>query len=473
MGKRTLLIGFSALVLSLASFAGTPDNMLIWLKNGEQRAFDINQVDSVTFGVTQQQEYQPLTENTMPPTFAAPNPLELSEQELAYVKSTNEFGKKCYSILRNTKDAGGEPMALHFFSPISLNIALGFCANGATNVGIKEITDALGFHSENALEDMNDFFQKIYLSLNSEVDSVTVRTANALWLNERSIANMDFVETAREKYYATVRNLDFMKDPGGSKDTIDHWAALMTNDCIKNLGIKIDGYTRLVINNACYFKGDWVTKFTPLAKMEFHGVKGDSDSTDFMAIEQESLEYSENDYYQAIKLDYGTKANKPSSSGWSQPSASNPSAYSMVVVLPKSGHDLDEVLPTLQWDSIPFQYMKGDLYMPKFKAKGGYPLKLVLKELNIEDMFKTGHYPNVVLEENVHIDQVQQDYFINVDEEGTEAAAVTSIVGAGGAVMSSFFMNCNRPFAFAIRENTTGLLLFMGEYNAVPKSGEN
>ena len=473
MKRRTLLIGFSALVLSLASFAGTPDNMQVWLKNGEQRVFDINQVDSVTFGVTQQQEYQPLTENTMPPTFAAPNPLELSEQELAYVKSTNEFGKKCYSILRNTKDADGEPMALHFFSPISLNIALGFCANGATNDGIKEITDALGFHSENALEDMNDFFQKIYLSLNSEVDSVTVRTANALWLNERSTANMDFVETAREKYYATVRNLDFMKDPGGSKDTIDHWAALMTNDCIKNLGINIDEYTRLVINNACYFKGDWVTKFTPLAKMEFHGVKGDSDSTDFMAIEQESLEYSENDYYQAIKLDYGTKANKPSSSGWSQPSASNPSAYSMVVVLPKSGHDLDEVLPTLQWDSIPFQYMKGDLYMPKFKAKGGYPLKLVLKELNIEDMFKTGHYPNVVLEENVHIDQVQQDYFINVDEEGTEAAAVTSIVGAGGAVMTSFFMNCNRPFAFAIRENTTGLLLFMGEYNAVPKSGEN
>ena len=285
---------------------------------------------------------------------------------------------------------------------------------------------------------------------------------------------MDFVETAREKYYATVRNLDFMKDPGGSKDTIDHWAALMTNDCIKNLGINIDEYTRLVINNACYFKGDWVTKFTTLARMEFHGVKGDSDSTDFMAIEQESLEYSENDYYQAIKLDYGTEANKPSSSGWSQPSASNPSAYSMVVVLPKSGHDLDEVLPTLQWDSIPFRYMKGDLYMPKFKAKGGYPLKRVLKELNIEDMFKTGHYPNVILGvKDVFIDQVQQDYFINVDEEGTEAAAVTSIVGAGGAVMTSFFMNCNRPFAFAIRENTTGLLLFMGEYNAVPKSGEN
>ena len=161
MGKRTLLIEFAALALSLASFAGTPDNMQVWLKNGEQRVFDINQVDSVTFGVTQQQEYQPLTENTLPPTFAAPNPLKLSEQELAYVKSTNEFGKKCYNILRTTQDADGNPMAVYFFSPISLNIALGFCANGATDEGIKEVTDALGFHSANALDDMNNFFQKI------------------------------------------------------------------------------------------------------------------------------------------------------------------------------------------------------------------------------------------------------------------------------------------------------------------------
>ena len=471
MGKRTLLIGFASLATSLASFAGTPDNMQVWLKNGEQRVFDINQVDSVTFGVTQQQEYQPLTENTLPPTFAAPNPLKLSEQELAYVKSTNEFGKKCYNILRTTQDADGNPMAVYFFSPISLNIALGFCADGATDEGIKEVTDALGFHSANALDDMNNFFQKIYLSLNSGVDSVTVRTANALWLNERSVANMDFVETAKEKYYATVRNLDFMKDPGGSKDTIDHWAALMTNDCIKNLGIKIDGYTRLVINNACYFKGDWVTKFTPLGKMVFNGATDASDSTDFMIIRDEQLEYSENEYYQAIKLDYGTEANKPSAR-WEGQNSSTPSAYSMVVVLPKDGHKLDEVLPTIQWDSIPFRYRKGDIYMPKFKTMGGYPLDHILKELNIEDMFKLGHYPNVILnEKNIFIQQVQQDYFINVDENGTEAAAVTSFVGAGGSgVMESFYMYCDHPFAFAIRENTTGLLLFMGEYNSVPKA---
>jgi len=110
--------------------------------------------------------------------------------------------------------------------------------------------------------------------------------------------------------------------------------------------------------------------------------------------------------------------------------------------------------------------------MPKFKTMGGYPLDHILKELNIEDMFKLGHYPNVILnEKNIFIQQVQQDYFINVDENGTEAAAVTSFVGAGGSgVMESFYMYCDHPFAFAIRENTTGLLLFMGEYNSVPKA---
>ncbi len=179
MGKRTLLIGFTALASSLASFAGTPDNMQVWLKNGEQRVFEINQVDSVTFGAIPQQEYTPLTENTMPPKFAAPIPLEVDKQEMKYIKSTNEFGTKCFALMRKL-----DTTPVHFFSPVSLNIALGFCANGASAKGAKEITSAMGFTSENAMEDMNNFYHKLYLSLNSGVDSVDIHTANALWVNE-------------------------------------------------------------------------------------------------------------------------------------------------------------------------------------------------------------------------------------------------------------------------------------------------
>ena len=461
MDKRTLLIGFAALTSCLASFAGTPENMQVWLKNGEYSVFDISQVDSVTFGTSPQQEYTPLTENTMPPTFAAPIPLEVNDQELKYVKSTNEFGSKCFSLIRKLNEK-----PVHFFSPVSLNIALGFCANGASTKGAEEITSAMGFTSENALNDMNDFFQKLYLSLNSGVDSVDIHTANALWVDEGVNAKENFVKTAKESYYATVRNLDFEHDPLGAKDTIDHWAALMTNDCIKSLQIDIDNATKLVINNACYFKGNWVTKFKPIDKALFNGTTK-TDSAEFMAIYDEYMEYTETDNFQAIKLDYG----KESKTTGHQGSPAESAAYSMIVVLPKKDHDLDEVWPTIQWDSIPFKHMQGDLYMPKFKSNGGYNLeKDVLPKLGVENIVRD--YPNAVEAFHVGISQVRQDFFISVDEEGTEAAAVTSIVGAvGGAVVQQrFMMRCDHPFAFVIRENKTGLILFMGEYDYAPEN---
>ena len=464
MKKRTLLISFSALALSLASFAGTPDNMQVWLKNGEQRTFDIKQVDSVTFGVAQQQEHNLLTENTMPPTFAAPIPLEVNAQELAYIKRNNEFGLKCFAKLRETKKKDGTNLPIHFFSPVSLNFALGFCANGASKGGATEIANALGFQSENAVEDMNDFFHKLYLSINSGVDSVDVHTANALWINEHSVAKENFVKTAKESYYATVRNLDFEGDPLGSRDTIIHWAALMTNNRIDDLQIRISELTKLVINNACYFKGAWVSPFAEDSVAEFEGKEG-TQTTKFMSNEDIYLNYAETSNYQAVSLDYGTISE----------SAHFHNAYDMVVILPKSGHDLNEVLPTIQWDSIAFKYQKVSLYMPKFKSKDGYDIDTILPNLGINNIFH--EFPNAIEDEGIDgkisVSQVRQDFYISVDEFGTEAAAVTSIImdaeSSGEPDMTPpTIMRCNRPFVFAIREKRTGLILFIGEFDSVP-----
>lgn len=466
MNKKHFITGLFCCSVIATAFAVTPDNMQVWLKDGSQQVFNISEVDSVTFSETQQSGYKRLTENTLPPVFAKPNPLVMTEQEMPYVKSTNEFGTKCYAELRKTSKTG-----VNFFSPVSLNIALGFCANGADANGAHEIGRAMGFKSNNDVEEMNDFFQKLLLSFYSNVDSVTLRSTNALWLNEKSEVNMNFVKTAKEKYFATVRHLDFENDPTGSKDTIDNWAALMTNDCIKELHIQIIKWTRLVINNACYFKGSWVKKFTPLGKYVFNGMNGEKDSTEFMKIMDEYLEYFETDDYQAVKLDYGVAEDKPTT-GWNQPYTPSNSSYSMIVVLPKSNTDLNSVLPTLQWDSIPFEAMKGNLFMPKFKAAGGYALKDILKnKFEIKEIFDS--YPNVVWNEPISISEIQQDFFINVDEEGTEAAAVTSVVGvSGGVATKSFHMMCNSPFAFVIRENKSGLILFIGEYDSVPESKE-
>ena len=462
MKKEILLLG--ALTLSLSAFAtgGVPDNMQVWLKNGEQRSFEISQVDSVTFGGSQSSEYTPLTVNTLPPTFEQPNPLVVSAQEQELIRANNEFASKCYAKIRKMPSniSPDSMRAIHFYSPTSLNMALGFCANGASDKGAKEITDALGFKS---LTEMNDFYQKLYLSINSNVDSVDIHTANALWINEGTGAYEDFVKTAQEKYYATVRHLDFVNDPRGAKDTINHWAALMTNDRIKKLSINVSEITRLVINNACYFKADWKHPFRFDGEMTFKGAYGKLGKTESMKIEYQYMECASTDLYQAVKLDYADEQ-----TSWED--TTSKSAYSMIVVLPIEGHDLDEVLPTIKWDSLPLKYLPCDITMPKFESKDNYSLAGVLQALNIQDIFSS--YPKAI-KENANVSQVNQDYFLKVDEKGTEAAAVTSIgVETGMPPMGEFQMECDRPFAFVIRENNTGLILFMGEYDFVPEEIE-
>lgn len=482
MKKRTLLLGFAALTISAASFAGTPDKMQVWLKDGEPKIFDIDQVDSVTFGTYKNPEITLLTENFMPPKFAQPNPLVVNEQEQAFIRANNEFAQKCYQIVRKLPkkqmtDGEAQPRPVHFFSPASLNFALGFCANGATEKGAKEITDALGFRTENALEDMNNFYQKLYCSLNSNVDSVDIHTANALWADNKNNVLENFLETARDKYYATVRHLNFREDPKGSKDTINKWAALMTNDCIKQISADISKRTRLVLNNACYFNAKWKIPFESCGKRLFYGSVGDPEETEFMRIEYAWMKCAKTDNYNAVSLDYS----RNHTSDWEDESST---AYSMIVVLPKEGLSLDELLPTLQWDSIPLQYQSCEIRMPKIKVKGGYNLNDTTPELNvinsmgIKDIYES--FPNAIElypgDNPYAVSNVIQDYFLRVDELGTEAAAVTTVevVETTGMPPAPYVdMFCNRPFAFAIRENATGLILFMGEYDFVPQEEGN
>ena len=462
MKKKNLLLGVLTLLLGAVTATGEPYDMQVWLKNGDQKTFDVSQVDSVTFGTSHQSEYDHLTVNTLPPTFEQPNPLVVSEQEQELIRANNEFASKCYAIIRKMpSNVSPDSMrAIHFYSPTSLNMALGFCANGASDKGAKEITDALGFKS---LAEMNDFYQKLYLSINSNVDSVDIHTANALWINEGTGVYEDFVKTAQEKYYATVRHLDFVNDPRGAKDTINHWAALMTNDRIKKLSVNVSELTRLIINNACYFKADWKHPFRDEGFGTFKGAYGKTDQTKFMRNEYKYMECASTDLYQAIKLDYADEQ-----TSWED--TTSKSAYSMIVLLPTEGHDLDEVLPTIKWDSLSLKYQLCDISMPKFESKDNYSLAGVLQALNIQDIFSS--YPKAI-KENANVSQVNQDYFLKVDEKGTEAAAVTSIgVDTGMPPMGEFQMECDRPFAFVIRENSTGLILFMGEYDFVPEEIE-
>ena len=198
-----LVVGASCLGL----FANTPMNMQVWLKNGEQQVFEIDQVDSVTFGVAQQEEFKPLNDWTFLPNNNRPVPLSLSNEQIAYVHTGNDFAKKSFSLINQSHD--NENL---FYSPISLQIALGLCANGASSKGSKEIATVLGFQGDNSVEEMNQYFNSVILSLNSPIDSVILKVNNAIWPVMGAIVKPSFLGVARDQYYATVRHLDYVNN---------------------------------------------------------------------------------------------------------------------------------------------------------------------------------------------------------------------------------------------------------------------
>lgn len=150
MGKRYLLLSLSALLACSYAQADSQKSMQIWLKDGQQKSFYVSDVDIVTFGIATEQDYQNLTEWTMPPVIEHPAPLSLSDNEMEYAKAGNQLAKKYFKEICNES-----PFGNRFFSPISLNMALAMCANGASSVGATEIANALGFEGGDELDDMN------------------------------------------------------------------------------------------------------------------------------------------------------------------------------------------------------------------------------------------------------------------------------------------------------------------------------
>ena len=140
----------------------------------------------------------------------------------------------------------------------------------------------------------------------------------------------------------------------------------------------------------------------------------------------------------------------------------------MVIVLPKENYTLNEILPTFDWNRLSMGGEKVNVALPKFKIEASYPEEIMkcVKELGISQIFIPGSLPGI--NEELFVDQITQDTFIDVDEAGTEASAVTTMgmAGSAGPVVTpppTPTIRMDRPFAFAIRENTTGAVLFMGK----------
>jgi serine protease inhibitor len=338
-------------------------------------------------------------------------------------------------------------------SPVSAKLALAMAYNGASGRTAEAMARVLDLEGM-SLEEANEQLHNLMTSLEQADPSVLVEIADSLWADEGYEFKEDFIQRCRDLYAAEVASLD-LQDPG-TAERINSWVSEQTHDKIDRIVDAIDPAVVLMLINAVYFNGKWSAPFDPslTADGDFKLWDGGTISVPFMHRSGE-FSYYEDDDFQAVSLPYGEKGD---------------GRLSMYVILPSEGRDYGEFLGGLNdadWENLMgrFQNREGELALPRFKAEYEKVLNGALETMGMGPAFEGGFEGMADGgEENLFISKVLQKTYIDVNEEGTEAAAVTSAEVQLTAMPadSPFTMSVDRPFFFAIRDNQTGALLFLG-----------
>ncbi len=372
----------------------------------------------------------------------------------AVADASNRFAFDLYSRL--VKDDGGNL----FFSPYSLSSALALTYEGARGKTADEI-QAVFYFPKNDTSRRDGFFV-LNEGINRGDPRYSLRTANALWAEKTYPFLPEYIGNAERYYGAKTTNLDFISHPEDSRITINTWVEDKTQDRIKDLipaGV-IDPMTRLVITNAIYFKGDWVKEFdkNKTADAEFRIAPGNTIMVPMMQRTDEDAVYlyAENSDLQMLSMPYEHTTGKE---------------LSMVVFLPKTdnltttGDSMNpDALSALQQSAASRRVM---VYFPKFTMKTRYSLPDTLGAMGMPTAFTdSADFSGIDGTKNLLISDVIHQAFVDVNEEGTEAAAATAVViqraaAPGGSDPIPVF-RADHPFIFLIQDNETGSILFLG-----------
>ena len=334
-----------------------------------------------------------------------------------------------------------------FLSPLSASLALSMTANGASETTRQEMLSVLGFDC--SIKEVNEYNRSVMDLFASEPDGVELNAANSIWVSDAFPLKGRFCRTVRKNYDAMVTNLDF-SDPA-SPSVINRWCADNTAGRIDKMIEAIDPATQLYLLNALYFKGLWTTPFdTALTREDiFHGDSNDS-QVKFM-YNKAYFPYYIGPEGSMVELPYGDDRN-----------------FVMDVIIPPDGLSADEFVIGLDSESLSrlssgLQTDEIRLMLPSFKAEYDVSLNAALQRLGMKEAFTSSADFSDMSKEPLMISEVRQKTFIEVNEEGSEAAAITSVSmmrASLGPEPVRFIVD--RPFVFLIRERTSGTVLFMG-----------
>lgn len=360
------------------------------------------------------------------------------------VAANTKFGFKLFKTLSKQ-----QPNQNIFISPTSVALALSMTYNGVSGETKQKMTKVLELTGMTPQE-INAAHQNLQNSLQKNDPKIQVSIANSLWAKQGFSLKPEFLQINQQYYQANISEIDF-QSPQESLSIINNWVSQKTQGKINIIVTKINHNTLLFLINVIYFKGNWETPFdkSKTTNKTFY-LTGSSSKQHPMMSQRGSYRCYETDTFQAVSLPYGNKG-----------------ALSMYIFLPNSNTNLatfSQHLTPKNWDKWmqEFRKINGIIEIPRFKIEYEVELKSTLKALGMAEIFNISKADfSAMTDDNVAVDSVTHKTFVEVNEEGTEAAAVTSLMSSRAA--GSFFqMNVNRPFFCAIRDDTTGTILFMG-----------
>ena len=393
-------------------------------------------------------------EDISPTTNEEQQTLTLTPVEEKKVNQDNSFSIDLF----RTAVEGMNPNDNVLMSPISASIALAMLNNGAVGQTKDSINKALAFDGFTE-QQINAYYKKIIQILPNLDPETTLEIANSIWYHQGFNVLPTFLKANESFYQAKISALDFTTP--NAPDIINNWVSESTNGKIPTIVDQISPDMIMYLINAIYFKGSWQEKFeaSKTSKMSFLKNDGSVLSTDFMNI-QKSFNIVDNDKLQGIELPYGN------------------GQFSMFVLLPSKEQTANDFVKRLkdndELGGIYSQFAKAEtnLFFPKFKFSYQNKLNDELSKLGMGIAFTGEADFTGISDKSLRVDEVKQKAFIEVNEEGTEAAAVTSIGVRVTSMPMVHTLKFDRPFVFFIRENNCGLILFTGIIND-PSKEEN
>ncbi len=388
------------------------------------------------------------SEHSTAPTSGLPRNLTTAENNL--INSNNKFGFKLFREVIEQENADTNV----FISPLSVAMALGMTYNGANGTTEEAMRATLEFGNL-TIQEINESYQSLIELLINLDPKVIFQIANSIWYRQGKVFEQDFLNINQTYFNATVRGLNF-NNPNAA-DTMNEWVDENTNGKITEIvGKPINPLTVMFLINAIYFKGTWTYEFDPeQTQDDWFTLPNGSQIPCRMMTMGDELYYFQNDDFEAIDLLYGD------------------GKFSMTIFLPQRQTYIDSLITEFNqenWDNWMSSFVKkfGVIELPKFTLEYGKCLNDVLKSLGMEIAFNPyqADFTKMRKSGDLWINKVKHKTFVEVNEEGTEAAAVTSVEMMESCIPGTpldFQMRVDRPFIFVIREHNSQTILFMGK----------